>query len=74
MRTGSMGFSLTKWVSGTPLVAPPLTTSKTLQTIAFLAHLREKGIGGPFLIVAPLSTTNNWRDEFKRCARAHGRG
>ena len=41
--------------------------SKTLQTIAFLAHLRENGVDGPFLVVAPLSTTHNWCEEFSKC-------
>jgi ATP-dependent DNA helicase len=39
---------------------------KTLQTIAFLAFLREKGSYGPFLIVAPLSTLTNWVSEIER--------
>lgn len=39
---------------------------QTLQTISFLAHLRGKGVWGPFLIVAPLSTINNWVAEFER--------
>jgi ATP-dependent DNA helicase len=41
---------------------------KTLQTIAFIAHLYEKDITGPFLIIAPLSTLSNWVAEFKRFA------
>ncbi|KAF9428423.1 hypothetical protein BGZ94_002442 [Podila epigama] len=40
--------------------------SRTLQTISFLAYLREKGVWGPFLIVAPLSTLANWVSEFER--------
>ena len=39
---------------------------KTLQTIALLAHLREMGTNGPFLIVAPLSTVSNWIAEFAK--------
>ncbi|KAK9389256.1 P-loop containing nucleoside triphosphate hydrolase protein [Lipomyces mesembrius] len=39
---------------------------KTLQTIAFLAFLRDKGSYGPFLIVAPLSTLTNWVSEIER--------
>lgn len=39
---------------------------KTVQTIAFLAYLRERGVWGPFLIVVPLSTISNWMSEFKR--------
>jgi SWI/SNF-related matrix-associated actin-dependent regulator of chromatin subfamily A member 5 len=34
---------------------------KTIQTIAFIAYLDEyKNISGKHLIVAPLTTLNNW--------------
>ena len=40
---------------------------KTVQTIAFLAHLAEnKQIWGPHLIVVPTSVLLNWEREFKR--------
>ena len=39
---------------------------KTVQTISFLAFLREMKSFGPFLVVAPLSTLGNWIDEFAR--------
>ncbi|SJX64363.1 related to proliferation associated SNF2-like protein [Sporisorium reilianum f. sp. reilianum] len=48
------------------ILADEMGLGKTLQTISFLAHLREKGVWGPFLIVAPLSTINNWVLEFER--------
>lgn len=48
------------------ILADEMGLGKTLQTIAFLAHLREKGSNGPFLIVAPLSTLDNWVNEFNR--------
>ena len=32
---------------------------KTLQTIAFLAHLKEKHVHGPFLVIGPLNTLRN---------------
>lgn len=48
------------------ILADEMGLGKTLQTISFIAFLREKGINGPFLIAAPLSTTNNWVEEFKR--------
>merc|ERR550519_1521320 len=38
---------------------------KTIQTIAFLAHLKERGDGGPHLIIVPSSTMENWRKEFE---------
>ena len=50
------------------LIADEMGLGKTIQTISFLAFLREKGIYGPFLIAAPLSTTSNWVDEFQRWA------
>ena len=39
---------------------------KTVQTVAFLSHLRQNGINGPFLIVVPLSTIVNWQKEVAR--------
>lgn len=48
------------------ILADEMGLGKTIQTIAFLALLREKQSYGPFLIVAPLSTTTNWISEFKK--------
>ncbi|KAK9285539.1 hypothetical protein L1049_024734 [Liquidambar formosana] len=39
---------------------------KTIQTIGFLAHLKGKGLDGPYLIIAPLSTLSNWVNEISR--------
>jgi len=39
---------------------------KTVQSIAMLAHLKEKNVPGPFLVVGPLSTLHNWLNEFKK--------
>lgn len=39
---------------------------KTVQTVAFLSHLRQNGINGPFLVVVPLSTIVNWQKEVTR--------
>merc|ERR1712023_408207 len=39
---------------------------KTLQTIAFLAHLKEKSVHGPFLVIGPLNTLRNWVREFSK--------
>jgi len=41
---------------------------KTVQSIAMLAHLREQKVGGPFLVVGPLSTLHNWHREFRKWA------
>lgn len=48
------------------ILADEMGLGKTIQTISFLAFLREKGTNGPFLIAAPLSTTGNWVNEFKK--------
>jgi len=39
---------------------------KTVQSIAFLAHLSDQGVNGPFLVVGPLSTLQNWANEFRK--------
>jgi ATP-dependent DNA helicase len=44
----------------------PQGLGKTVQTIGFLSHLRQKGVLGPYLIVGPLSTLPNWVSEFER--------
>lgn len=47
------------------ILADEMGLGKTLQTISFLGHLRyRKGIEGPFLVIVPKSTLDNWRREF----------
>lgn len=48
------------------ILADEMGLGKTVQTISFLAFLREKGVYGPFLVAGPLSTTSNWVAEFQR--------
>lgn len=48
------------------ILADEMGLGKTIQTISFIAFLREKGVHGPFLVVAPLSTLSNWIEEFAR--------
>ncbi|KAI5779282.1 SWI/SNF chromatin remodeling complex component [Geopyxis carbonaria] len=50
------------------ILADEMGLGKTLQTISFLAFLREKKVWGPFLIAAPVSTLSNWVDEIERFA------
>lgn len=38
---------------------------KTIQSITFLDEICLTGLGGPFLIIAPLSTIANWEREFR---------
>ena len=48
------------------ILADEMGLGKTVQTISFLAFLRDMQSYGPFLVVAPLSTLTNWIDEFAR--------
>jgi SWI/SNF-related matrix-associated actin-dependent regulator 1 of chromatin subfamily A len=52
------------------ILADDMGLGKTCQVIAFLAHLFEKGIKGPHLVVVPSSTIENWLREFQKfCPR-----
>lgn len=48
------------------ILADEMGLGKTIQLISFLAFLREQGTNGPFLILGPLSTVNNWVNEFRK--------
>lgn len=49
------------------ILADEMGLGKTLQTISFLGYLRYiKNIDGPFLVIVPKSTLDNWRREFKK--------
>lgn len=49
------------------ILADEMGLGKTIQTISFLAYLREQeGIKGPHLIVVPKSTLGNWIKEFTK--------
>ena len=49
------------------ILADEMGLGKTIQTIGFIAFLKEyKRINGPYLIVAPKSTLGNWMKEFKK--------
>jgi ATP-dependent DNA helicase len=50
------------------ILADEMGLGKTVQCISFIAHLVDKRVKGPFLVVAPLSTLENWLAEFRRWA------
>ena len=55
------------WMNGLcGILADEMGLGKTIQAISMIAFFKEKNISGPFLIAAPLSTVNNWVDEFAR--------
>uniref|UniRef100_A0A7S2WMT9 Uncharacterized protein n=1 Tax=Mucochytrium quahogii TaxID=96639 RepID=A0A7S2WMT9_9STRA len=49
------------------ILADEMGLGKTLQTISFLTHLKfEMNVGGPFLVIVPLSVLTAWANEFQR--------
>ncbi|MFI5713775.1 SNF2-related protein [Kribbella sp. NPDC051620] len=50
------------------ILADDMGLGKTLQTLALIAHAKEKQDPGPFLIVAPTSVVSNWPAEAGRFA------
>ncbi|KAL7193086.1 hypothetical protein ACSBR2_024826 [Camellia fascicularis] len=57
------------WQNGlNGILADQMGLGKTIQTIGFLAHLKGKGLDGPYLVIAPLSTLSNWVNEISRFA------
>ncbi|XP_022985070.1 ATP-dependent DNA helicase DDM1 [Cucurbita maxima] len=55
------------WQNGlNGILADQMGLGKTIQTIGFLAHLKGKGLDGPYLVIAPLSTLSNWINEILR--------
>ncbi|CAL9734058.1 uncharacterized ATP-dependent helicase Irc5p [Monosporozyma servazzii] len=50
------------------ILADEMGLGKTIQSIALLAFIYEMDSKGPFLIAAPLSTLDNWINEFAKFA------
>lgn len=60
-------WMISLWQNGlNGILADQMGLGKTIQTIAFLAHLKGNGLHGPYLIIAPLSTLSNWMSEIER--------
>lgn len=60
-------WMISLWQNGlNGILADQMGLGKTIQTIAFLAHLKGNGLHGPYLIIAPLSTLSNWVNEISR--------
>lgn len=55
------------WQNGlNGILADQMGLGKTIQTIGFLSHLKGKGLDGPYIVIAPLSTLSNWINEISR--------
>ncbi|RPA86028.1 hypothetical protein BJ508DRAFT_411622 [Ascobolus immersus RN42] len=50
------------------ILADEMGLGKTIQTISLLAFLREKGTYGPFMVVCPVTTLDNWINEISKFA------
>ncbi|XP_059458922.1 ATP-dependent DNA helicase DDM1 isoform X2 [Corylus avellana] len=62
-----MKWLISLWQNGlNGILADQMGLGKTIQTISFLAHLKGKGLDGPYLVIAPLSTLSNWANEISR--------
>lgn len=48
------------------ILADEMGLGKTIQVIALVAALVDRGLPGPYLVVAPLSTLPNWVGELQR--------
>ena len=60
-------WMISLWQNGlNGILADQMGLGKTIQTIGFLAHLKGKGMDGPYLVIAPLSTLSNWVNEISR--------
>lgn len=81
-QTSSFEWQVEAWKSGLPgiLNADEQGLGKTLQTIAFLAWLKDHmakaadGARGPVLVVAPTSLLQNWEQEVELHVRKPGLG
>ncbi|XP_051178646.1 ATP-dependent DNA helicase DDM1-like [Lolium perenne] len=50
------------------ILADEIRIGKTIQSIAFLSHLKGNGLHGPYMIIASATTLTNWVDEISRLA------
>ncbi|KAK1644551.1 hypothetical protein QYE76_062356 [Lolium multiflorum] len=60
---------ISHWHNGlNGILADEMRHGKTIQSIAFLAHLKGNGLDGPYMIIASAATLTNWVDEISRLA------
>lgn len=50
------------------ILADEMGLGKTIQCVATICQIITMGATGPFIVVAPLSTLPNWKNEFQRFA------
>ncbi|KAL7539940.1 hypothetical protein ACHAXR_009729 [Thalassiosira sp. AJA248-18] len=74
-----INFLLNRYALGTGcIVADEMGLGKTIQSLSFIAALKDAGLPGPHLVVTPLAVLQNWANEIKRftpgltCVKIHG--
>ncbi|KYQ89093.1 chromo domain-containing protein [Tieghemostelium lacteum] len=65
-----LNWLIHSWINNTNVIlADEMGLGKTIQTISLLSYLNiEQQMPGPFLVVVPLSTIENWQREFAKWA------
>jgi len=62
-----VNFLLSRHALGTGcIVGDEMGLGKTIQTLSFIAALKNEGLPGPHLVVTPLAVLQNWANEIKR--------
>ncbi|KAL7547109.1 hypothetical protein ACHAWF_010421 [Thalassiosira exigua] len=62
-----VNFLLQRYALGTGcIVADEMGLGKTIQSLSFLAALKDGGLPGPHLVVTPFAVLQNWANEMKR--------
>lgn len=59
--SGGVAVGVCRHISRASILADEMGLGKTAQSVCFLDQLSRKGVRGPFLIVAPLSTIPHWQ-------------
>jgi len=78
-QVAGVNFLLNRYALGTGcIVADEMGLGKTIQSLSFIASLKDAGMPGPHLVVTPLAVLQNWANEIKRftpglsCVKIHG--
>mmetsp|Transcript_6913 Transcript_6913/g.15782 ORF Transcript_6913/g.15782 Transcript_6913/m.15782 type:complete len:988 (+) Transcript_6913:60-3023(+) len=66
-QVAGVNFLLDRYNLGTGcIVADEMGLGKTIQSLSFIAALKDAGHPGPHLVVTPLAVLQNWANEIKR--------
>ena len=58
---------ISQWQNGlNGILGDQMGLGKTIQTIAFLGHLKGNGLYGPYMVISLPSTVSNWLNDSMR--------